>query len=154
MNSEFTNFFRSVGVMIVLMVLVTLGLYRVAYVTGAGNAVFYQSLLFVFGQTAMQILFYALWYRKVNHLAADLYDTAEKRSMAFQYIKKYLLMAVVSTGVIACSVVSAIWVNVIFVGISPVYCSSSVWIMFFVGNIALFILMRFLGLPNRVTNTY
>ena len=71
MNSEFTNFFRSVGVMIMLMVLVTLGLYRIAYITGAGNAAFYQSLLFVFGQAVVQILFYGLWYRKVNRLAAD-----------------------------------------------------------------------------------
>ena len=45
-------------------------------------------------------------------------------------------------------------VHVIFVGISFTYCSSSVWTMFFVGNVALFVLMRFCGLPNRVTNTY
>lgn len=154
MNSEFTNFFRSVGVMIMLMVLVTLGLYRIAYITGAGNAAFYQSLLFAFGQAVVQILFYGLWYRKVNRLAADMYDTTEKRSMAFRYKNRYLLLAVVVTGLIAGIAISAMLVHVIFVGISFTYCSSSVWTMFFVGNVALFVLMRFCGLPNRVTNTY
>lgn len=154
MKNEFSNLFKSIGIMGVLLILVILFLSAISYFTGAGTEAFHLSLIFVFGQSIVQICTYILWYRKVNHLAADMYNSAEKRKMAFHYKNQYILISVTMTGAIAGAGVIAMFINIIFVGINPTYCYSSIMVMFLIGNGTIFLTMRFWGLPNRVTNSY
>lgn len=154
MSGEFRNMFKGIGWLAAGMFLVIMGLSRVAYHSGAGTAAFQLSLLFVFAQFIAAGIAYVQWYRTVNRLAADMYNTEEKRRAAFGHIIRYLVPSVLCSGLIALAAVIAMLIHVIFVGINPVYCYSSVLTGFFTGNVLLFILMRFFGLPDRVLNRY
>ena len=154
MNWEFRNMFKGIGLMMGEMFAIILGLSRVSYCTGAGTAAFQLSLIFVFSQAIVLTVTYIQWYRTVNRLAADLYNTKEKRKTAFRYIIPYLTTAVVISGVISLVAVIATISQIIFYGISPIYCFSSILSEFIIGSITLWILMRFFGLPDRVLNRY
>lgn len=153
-SKEFNNMYKGIIFIAVGTILVVFGLNRVAYSTGAGTAAFQISLMFVMAQAAVVALVYVHWYRMVNRLVAEMYNIEEKRRTAFRYIGRYLAFAILITVLIAVAAIVAMFLNVLFVGINHAFCYTSVFIEFFVGNITLWILMRFFGLPDRVINKY
>lgn len=153
-KSEFSNMYKMILVLIVEMFVVMFGLSRVALYTSAGDLNYQLSLVFVIAQTVAIIKEYVSWYRRVNKNVAEMYNIEEKRSTAFHDIPRYFFAAIAITGLIALCAAGAMFFQVLFVGIEKMYCFTSVLSEFFVGNITLLIMMRFLGLPDRVLGRY
>lgn len=152
--SELKNLCKGTIGFIVIGILILFGLRFAASEMNAGSEGFHLSLPFLIAQASMIIVAYVLWYCKVNRIAADMMSIAEMRKMAFHYIGRYLILSLLVTGVIAVAAVICMLLNLLFVGIPAGYCYCSVFTMFFLGNVTLYVLMRFLALPNRVTGSY
>lgn len=154
MSGANKNMFRGISGIFALMIIADIVLNRTAYYLGAGTEAFNLSLLFTAAQTLVISMAYIFWYRKVSYNAADMISIADMRKMAFHYKNRYLITSVLVTGGIAFLAVICMVLNILFVGIISLYCYISVLTMFFLGNVALFLLMRFWGLPNRITGSY
>ena len=151
---EFKNLFKGsaafLGIAIVLLVLLRL----TAGEMNAGSEGFNLSMPFLLAQVLVIIISYTTWYRKVNTYAADMINLKEKRDMAFYYMTRHLISSVLITAFIAGIAVICMLLDFLFVGIPAIYCYSSVFSMLILGNLTLFILMRFVALPNSVTGLY
>lgn len=73
------------------------------------------------------------------------------RKMAFHYKNQYFTTSVMLTVLIAVIALICMLVGIWFVGIPALYCISSVVTMCIVGNLVLYLLMRFIGLPDQIT---
>ena len=105
-------------------------------------------------QTLVILGAYILWYRKTSQEAEDMMNIVDKRRMAYHYKNKYILISVAATGGIALAAVVCMLLNILFAGIAPLYCYTSVLTMFVAGNLVLYLSIRFWGLPNAVTGIY
>lgn len=154
MTGEYKNMVKGILAIATVMVLAVAALSQMAYYAGAGTAAFNLSLLFVTAQTLVIMGAYVLWYRRTGMAAADMMNIADKRRMAFRCKNKYILSSVAITGGIALAAIVCMLLNILFSGIAPLYCYTSVLTMFIVGNLVLYLLTRFWGLPNAVTGIY
>lgn len=151
---ELRNMGKAIGILFVETLIVLLGLWSLAYTTGAGSENFYIGVIFVLLQALGIILSYTLWYLSANRQAADLINMEEMRRAAFRRIPKYLLLSLLITGVIAAVGVAAVLFRFIFVEIEQVYSLSAVLMELVVGNFTLLLMMCFWGLPDRVLGRY
>lgn len=153
--SGLKNLFKGTMGFAVIAVLVLFGLRFLAREMNAGAEGFRLSLPFLIAQVVVIVGCYAAWYRKVNRKAANMLNLAEMRKMAFHCKNRYLGISISLTVVIViilliCMLLSS-WFSIWFVGIPAAYCISSVMTMAIVGNLVLYLLMRFVGLPNQIT---
>ena len=154
MNGEYKNLSKGILGIVALMLLDILALNQASYYLGAGTAAFNLSILFVIAQTSVICLAYVFWYRRVSRIAAEMFNIEEMRRMAFHHKNRYQFVSLLLTGGISAAAMLCMVFNILFAGINAAYCYMAVFSMFFTGNLALWILMRFLGLPNRVTGTF
>ena len=154
MTGEYKNIIKGIMAITPVMLLAAAALGRMAYYAGAGTAAFNLSLLFVTAQTLVILGAYILWYRKTSQEAEDMMNIVDKRRMAYHYKNKYILISVAATGGIALAAVVCMLLNILFAGIAPLYCYTSVLTMFVAGNLVLYLSIRFWGLPNAVTGIY
>lgn len=145
---------KGIFILVLITFLVMGGLNRTAYLTGAGDTAYSFSLLFVIAQGAAAIYCYCAWYCKVNHLAADLYNTEEMRKAASSKILRFLLRYLLLNLFIGIVALALILLSAIFAGISQLYCFSSIISEALAGFITLLLLMYVFGLPNRVLGRY
>ncbi len=154
MKHEFSNLLRSYLVLIVFSLIVLGGLNIFSFVTNAGDGAFNSSCIFVFIQLVALMICYGIWYYKSNAAVAVLSNTAKMRKTVFGRIPFYMFMSILLTLGISVIGTICILIRVIFVDIAPVYTYSALYIFPLLGNLLLFLLMRFFGLPNRMTGTY
>ena len=143
--SGLKNLFKGTMGFAVIAVLVLFGLRFLAREMNAGAEGFRLSLPFLIAQAAVIVGCYVTWYRKVSREAVNMMNIEKMRKMAFYYKRKYFTTSAILTALIC--MVGSIW----FVGIPAAYCISSVITMAIVGNLVLYLLMRFVGLPNQIT---
>lgn len=152
--SELKNLFKGTIGFAVTAVLVLFGLRFLAGEMNAGAEGFRLSLPFLIAQAAVIVGCYVVWYRKVSREAANMINIAEMRKMAFHYKNQYFTVSAMLTVLIVIIAFICMAAGIWFVGIPALYCISSVLTMFIAGNLILYILMRFIGLPNRITGLF
>ena len=149
--SGLKNLFKGTMGFAVIAVLVLFGLRFLAREMNAGAEGFRLSLPFLIAQAAVIVGCYVTWYRKVSREAVNMMNIEKMRKMAFYYKRKYFTTSAILTILIVAialiCMVGSIWI----VGIPAAYCISSVITMAIVGNLVLYLLMRFVGLPNQIT---
>lgn len=134
--------------------LLVLGLSGFAYTAGAGSENFRLSTVFVLSQICIILVIYWRWYIKANREAAELYNIEKMRKAAFRYIPGSLLLSVTLTGLIAAAGMAATFLQIIFVDINRIFCVSAMLSEFLLGNLSLLLVMRTVGLPDRVLGRY
>ena len=83
--------------------------------------------------------------------AVNMMNIEKMRKMAFYYKRKYFTTSAILTILIVAIALICMVGSIWFVGIPAAYCISSVITMAIVGNLVLYLLMRFVGLPNQIT---
>ena len=138
--SELKNLFKGTMGFAVIAVLVLFGLRFLAREMNAGAEGFRLSLPFLIAQAAVIVGCYVTWYRKVSREAVNMMNIEKMRKMAFYYKRKYFTTSAILTILIVAIAL-----------ICMVGSISSVMTMAIVGNLVLYLLMRFVGLPNQIT---
>lgn len=151
---ELRNMIKAIAILLVETVLVIGVLWGLSTSYGAGDDNFHIGMVFVLIQSIVIIICYVCWYLAANRRAADLVNIEEMRKEAFNKIPLYLIVSILITGGVAGIVVVCIISKLIFVEINDVYCYSTALMEFFVGNITLYLTMRFWGIPDRVLGRY
>ena len=149
--SELKNLFKGTMGFAGIAVLILFGLRFLAGEMNAGAEGFRLSLPFLIAQAAVIVGCYVVWYRKVSRTAENMMNIEKMRKMAFHYKNQYFTTSVMLTMLIAVIALICMLVGIWFVGIPALYCISSVVTMCIVGNLVLYLLMRFIGLPNQIT---
>lgn len=149
--SGLKNLFKGTMGFAVIAVLVLFGLRFLAREMNAGAEGFRLSLPFLIAQAAVIVGCYVTWYRKVSREAVNMMNIEKMRKMAFYYKRKYFTTSAILTILIVAIALICMVGSIWFVGIPAVYCISSVITMAIVGNLVLYLLMRFVGLPNQIT---
>ena len=149
--SGLKNLFKGTMGFAVIAVLVLFGLRFLAREMNAGAEGFRLSLPFLIAQAAVIVGCYVTWYRKVSREAVNMMNIEKMRKMAFYYKRKYFTTSAILTILIVAIALICMVGSIWFVGIPAAYCSSSVITMAIVGNLVLYLLMRFVGLPNQIT---
>lgn len=149
--SGLKNLFKGTMGFAVIAVLVLFGLRFLAREMNAGAEGFRLSLPFLIAQAAVIVGCYVTWYRKVSREAVNMMNIEKMRKMAFYYKRKYFTTSAILTILIVAIALICMVGSIWFVGISAAYCISSVITMAIVGNLVLYLLMRFVGLPNQIT---
>ena len=149
--SGLKNLFKGTMGFAVIAVLVLFGLRFLAREMNAGAEGFRLSLPFLIAQAAVIVGCYVTWYRKVSREAVNMMNIEKMRKMAFYYKRKYFTTSAILTILIVAIALICMVGSIWFVGIPATYCISSVITMAIVGNLVLYLLMRFVGLPNQIT---
>ena len=149
--SGLKNLFKGTMGFAVIAVLVLFGLRFLAREMNAGAEGFRLSLPFLIAQAAVIVGCYVTWYRKVSREAVNMMNIEKMRKMAFYYKRKYFTTSAILTILIVAIALICMVGSIWFVGIPAAYCNSSVITMAIVGNLVLYLLMRFVGLPNQIT---
>ena len=136
--SGLKNLFKGTMGFAVIAVLVLFGLRFLAREMNAGAEGFRLSLPFLIA-------------RKVSREAVNMMNIEKMRKMAFYYKRKYFTTSAILTILIVAIALICMVGSIWFVGIPAAYCISSVITMAIVGNLVLYLLMRFVGLPNQIT---
>ena len=123
-NAEYGNMVKGIFILVLITFLVMGGLYPTAYLMGG------------------------------NNLAKDMFNNSEMRKAARSCAVRYLLLSIGITLGIAAVALLVTFLNLIFVGISQIYSFTSVLSEWLIGNITLWLLMWYFGLPNRVLGRY
>lgn len=153
-NTEYGNMVKGIFILVLITFLVMGGLYPTAYLMGAGDTAYSFSVYFVAAEGLSITLLYWRWYKKSNNLAKDMFNNSEMRKAARSCAVRYLLLSIGITLGIAAVALLATFLNLIFVGISQIYSFTSVLSEWLIGNITLWLLMWYFGLPNRVLGRY
>ena len=149
--SGLKNLFKGTMGFAVIAVLVLFGLRFLAREMNAGAEGFRLSLPFLIAQAAVIVGCYVTWYRKVSREAVNMMNIEKMRKMAFYYKRKYFTTSAILTILIVAIALICMVGSIWCVGIPAAYCISSVITMAIVGNLVLYLLMRFVGLPNQIT---
>ena len=149
--SGLKNLFKGTMGFAVIAVLVLFGLRCLAREMIAGAVGFRLSLPFLIAQAAVIVGCYVTWYRKVSREAVNMMNIEKMRKMAFYYKRKYFTTSAILTILIVAIALICMVGRIWFEGITAAYCISSVITMAIVGNLVLYLLMRFVGLPNQIT---
>ena len=149
--SGLKNLFKGTMGFAVIAVLVLFGLRFLAREMNAGAEGFRLSLPFLIAQAAVIVGCYVTWYRKVSREAVNMMNIEKMRKMAFYYKRKYFTTSAILTILIVAIALICMVGSIWFVGFPAAYCISSVITMAIVGNLVLYLLMRFVGLPNQIT---
>lgn len=149
--SGLKNLFKGTMGFAVIAVLVLFGLRFLAREMNAGAEGFRLSLPFLIAQAAVIVGCYVTWYRKVSREAVNMMNIEKMRKMAFYYKRKYFTTSAILTILIVAIALICMVGSIWFVSIPAAYCISSVITMAIVGNLVLYLLMRFVGLPNQIT---
>lgn len=149
--SGLKNLFKGTMGFAGIAVLVLFGLRFLAGEMNAGAEGFRLSLPFLIAQAAVIVGCYVVWYRKVSRTAENMMNIEKMRKMAFHYKNQYFTTSAILTILIVAIALICMVGSIWFVGIPAAYCISSVITMAIVGNLVLYLLMRFVGLPNQIT---
>ena len=149
--SGLKNLFKGTMGFAVIAVLVLFGLRFLAREMNAGAEGFRLSLPFLIAQAAVIVGCYVTWYRKVSREAVNMMNIEKMRKMAFYYKRKYFTTSAILTILIVAIALICMVGSIWFVGNPAAYRISSVITMAIVGNLVLYLLMRFVGLPNQIT---
>ena len=140
--SGLKNLFKGTMGFAVIAVLVLFGLRFLAREMNAGAEGFRLSLPFLIAQAAVIVGCY---------VTVNMMNIEKMRKMAFYYKRKYFTTSAILTILIVAIALICMVGSIWFVGIPAAYCISSVITMAIVGNLVLYLLMRFVGLPNQIT---